>query len=424
MNRWKLMPRARLLSPIALILVITVAGCTKNPGKKGSGEKPAIVEAHPSESDIYRVVLTPKAEERLQVSTVKASMQAVPRVRLLGGQLLVPDGGRVIVTAPLTGTLSSRDSVPVPIAGQHIKASQPLFELSPILRPELEVPSAAERVQMANARASLVTAQIQAAGDYQQAMAQVEAAEIALTRARKLLADRAGSQRAVDEAEATLNIASRALEATKQRQELLDELSLDAESGEVAIVPILAPTDGILQTITSQVGQVVSAGAPLLEIVSLSRLWVRVPIYAGQVHEIDLQSPAVMSELSGSGEQVLIAPVSAPPTADPLAASIDLYYEVDNAEELFHPGERVSVHVPLTGEAESLVVPRASILRDIHGVAWVYTKSGEHEFKRERVNVRFTTDELAVLAAGPPVGTDIVVDGAAELFGTEFGAGK
>ena len=31
--------------------------------------------------------------------------------------------------------------------------------------------------------------------------------------------------------------------------------------------------------------------------------------------------------------------------------------------------------------------------------------------------------DLAVLAAGPPVGATVVTAGAAELFGTEFGVG-
>jgi len=46
--------------------------------------------------------------------------------------------------------------------------------------------------------------------------------------------------------------------------------------------------------------------------------------------------------------------------------------------------------------------------------------SAEHEFRRERVSTRFTTEDLAVLDLGPEVGTPVVVDGVAELFGTEF----
>ena len=117
-------------------------------------------------------------------------------------------------------------------------------------------------------------------------------------------------------------------------------------------------------------------------------------------------------------------PISAPPTATALSATVDLYYEVDNAKSRFCPGERVTAHVPLKGETESLVVPRAAVLRDIYGTGWVYVKSGENEFRRERIAVTFTTEQLAVLSLGPKVGAAVVVDGAAELFGTEFGAGK
>ncbi len=78
----------------------------------------------------------------------------------------------------------------------------------------------------------------------------------------------------------------------------------------------------------------------------------------------------------------------------------------------------------LTVEAESLVVPWAAVLYDIHGTTWVYEKTAKTVFRRRRVLVRYTTDDLAVLAAGPKVGTEVVVDGAAELFGTEFGTGK
>ena len=157
---------------------------------------------------------------------------------------------------------------------------------------------------------------------------------------------------------------------------------------------------------------------------SLDTLWVRVPIYPGQRDEIARQSPALVRGLSDHSSGVSVQPVAAPPSADPLAATIDLFYEVPNFDQRFRQGERVEVILPLEGEAEALVIPRAAILRDIHGVAWVYVNSAEHTFERHRVEVHFTTNETAVLSHGPAAGTAIVVDGAAELFGTEFGAGK
>lgn len=410
---------------LLLTLQVAAVGCAPTKKPLATKEKPAKVEPHPSENDIYRVKLTEKAETRLQISTTPANLQTVLRVRSLGGDVLIPDGMRIPVTAPLAGELLDVGVDEPLAAGRSVLAGQPLFRIKPILRPELEVPGAAERVQMANARASLVTAQIQAEGDFKQAQAQVDGARIALDRARQLLSDRAGSQRAVDDAEASYNIAVEGLEAAKQRKQLLDKLTLEAETGKAEAVVITAPSDGILQTISASEGQVVSPGAPLLEIVDLNQLWVRVPIYAGQLDEFDFDRTATLKPLSNrSGEGTVLSRIDAPPTADPLSSTVDVYFQLDNSSGDYFPGQRVSVDLPMTSEQESLVVPRASVIRDIHGIAWVYVRSGEQQYERARVIIQFTTDELAVLRSGPQPGTEVVVDGAAELFGTEFGAGK
>ena len=186
----------------------------------------------------------------------------------------------------------------------------------------------------------------------------------------------------------------------------------------------MRPTRGLSEPCPRGSDKSSAPRTPLFEIVDLDRLWVQVPIYAGQVHEIDLQREAAILGLSETGDSQSARPIKAPPTADPLAASVDLYYEIDNTDGGFRPGERVTARIPLKGDEESLVVPRAAVLRDIHGTAWVYVKSGDNEFRRERVAVQFTTKNLAVSSLGPEVGTPVVVDGAAELFGTEFGAGK
>ena len=90
----------------------------------------------------------------------------------------------------------------------------------------------------------------------------------------------------------------------------------------------------------------------------------------------------------------------------------------------FVHGERVGVDLALKGQKEGFVVPAKSILYDIYGGTWVYIKSGDHAFERRRVLIRYTVDQRVVLAESPVVGTQVVVDGAAELYGTEFGAGK
>ncbi len=69
-------------------------------------------------------------------------------------------------------------------------------------------------------------------------------------------------------------------------------------------------------------------------------------------------------------------------------------------------------------------MPFGAVLHDIQGGQWVYVQTGEHTYARRRVQVARLAGVDAVLASGPPVGSKVVTDGAAELFGTEFVTGK
>jgi hypothetical protein len=123
-------------------------------------------------------------------------------------------------------------------------------------------------------------------------------------------------------------------------------------------------------------------------------------------------------------------PVTAPPSADPDAATVDLYYEIRDGRESgniaasLRPLERVAVALPLRSEKESLVVPWAAVLHDSQGGTWVYEMTEPQTYVRRRVQVRFVLEDVASLENGPEPGAEVVADGAAEIFGTEFGVGK
>ena len=157
----------------------------------------------------------------------------------------------------------------------------------------------------------------------------------------------------------------------------------------------------------------------------MENCWIRVPVYVGELPDIDAGADAFVSSLDVEQQTSFTAtPVTAPPTADAISSTADLYYKLPSAQGNWRPGQRLSVSLPLQGESESLIVPAAAILHDVDGGTWVYMQTAEHEFRRQRVSLRFLQGGLAVLASGPDVETPVVVDGAAELFGTEFGTGK
>ena len=381
---------------------------------------------HPHEEHLALVTLTPRAAERLGIETAKVERRPVRQQRTFAGEIVVPIGKSVAVSAPFPGTLEQSGDADLPAPGSRVTAGQPIFSFVPLLLPERYVPTPAESAQMADARASLAQAQTTAAGDVNRAEAEVAGAQIALNRAERLLEDRAGSARAVDEARAAHQIATETLNAARIRQQTLDRLSLDIEGGTARPVPLTAPQTGLLQNINVSLGQTVTAGTVLFEVVDLDRVWIRVPVYVGLLNELDTSAEAAIGSLAGEpwSSPRTAAPIAAPPSADAQSSSADLFYQLDNPDRALRPGQRVGVTIPLTGDEARLTIPFAAVLYDMHGAAWVYELVEEHTFQRRRVLLAWTDDKMAVLERGPEPGTEVVIAGAAELFGTEFGHGS
>ncbi len=226
--------------------------------------------------------------------------------------------------------------------------------------------------------------QAAADGEVARTQAQARLARIALSRADALVREEAGSIRARDEAAAALAAADAALGAALQQRRLL------------------GPS-------TAAMG-------------SQSLLWVRVPIFGSDMSAITRGTAVTVRPLGDQGAGRTARPVRAAPSANAIAGTVDLYYALPNRDGLFRVGQRVAVDVPVSGTTSGLAIPSAAILRDIHGGEWVYQRTAKDVFVRQRVEVASEAGGRAVLTRGLASGAEVVTDGAAELFGIEFGA--
>ncbi len=103
----------------------------------------------------------------------------------------------------------------------------------------------------------------------------------------------------------------------------------------------------------------------LFDIEELDPIWVRVPVYVGDRRDIDAQAQAQVGGLAAQPGDVTKTArhIDAPPAGDPLASTVDLVYEVENADHAYWPGQRVGVSVVLKGQTEGLVcAPRLRAL--------------------------------------------------------------
>ena len=382
----------------ALALAIAASSCSPSAPTAAPKPAPATVQQPRTEAELTTVTLSAEAVARLGLETAAATLERVSEVRTLGGEIVVPDGRTVAVAAPVTGTLVAVGDIR---PGARVTRGQPIFRLVPLV--------ADERNQRIEA---------------QRAVAEAEAQELAtrqrLERLDQLLKDGAASQRSVEEARAQQAVAAATLDASRERLQVASQNPVGAQ-GEIAVV---APLAGVLQTLHAVQGQTVAASAPLFEVAQADTLWVRVPVYAGDVGGINAGQPVRVSSLRENGPSLSARRVTAPPRATPSAASVDLFFELAASGAAFQPGERVSVQVPLGSSADGLVVPDSALVYDVHGATWVYEDLGRHVYARRRVEVARTIGDRAIISRGLSPGTIVVTVATAELFGVEFGVGK
>jgi RND family efflux transporter MFP subunit len=380
-----------------LVVGITSVGCSGSGSEPAAHDTPATVEHPRTEAELSTVKLAPEAVKRLGIETVTVKTEAAAATRTLGGEIVVPEGRGVIVTAPVAGTLTG--AAPAR-PGMRVRRGERLMTIAPLI--------AAERDQRIEAQRAVTAAE-----------AEELAARQRLQRLEQLLKDGAASVRSVEEARAQHQVTAAALTAARDRLAGASKNPVGAQ-GELIVA---APFDGVVQAISAVPGQTVAASAPLLELAQVDTLWVRVPVYAGDARSVDENQRATVRRLGDVQAPILATRVTAPLQGDPSAASVDLYYSLSSNAGTLRPGERVLVDLPLTTTEQGLVVPETAVLYDIHGATWVYEDLGGNAYTRRRIEVARHAGDRAVVRRGLSEGVKIVTAGAAELFGTEFGAG-
>lgn len=386
----------RLVAVVTLCAMVGACGGKDTPAKSPA---PAAVANPITEAHLTSITLTAEAVTRLGIRTATTAVETVTRTRSIGGEIMAPPGGAVIVSAPTAGTLQAAGGVPR--AGARVNRGQVIFTLYAIQPSDRNLDVEASR-DVATAEAELVLA-----------TQRVE-------RLERLLADGAVSARSVEEARAQQKVAAANSAAARSRSKEIGNSPTGTGTG----IPVRAPIAGMVQSVSVAPGQTVAASAPLFEVVQTDGLWVRVPLFVGDRNQVDTSKPVTIEGLGGAGGPALSAtPIAGPATSDPLAATSDLFYALQPGEGV-RPGDRVSVRLPLTGAEQALVVPTAAVVYDLNGGSWVYEATGANVFVRRRIEIRSTAGAKTLVARGIEAGKKVVTDGAAELFGTEFGAGK
>lgn len=390
---------------IFLISFLTVYSCGKNDTASEESQSPAKVENAVDESTLATVTLSPKAEERLGIEISPAEYKKLPGSLELGGEIIAVPGNKASVSAPVPGIVLPSQSGGVSQVGKSVKRGEEIMRLL-MLPPESELLGAQEEVEVRKEELNVVQAKAE--------------------RSKQLLASKAISEKAYEEVQAELARSKASLSLAEARLDLLSGKDLDKAAGNLSTLALESPVDGVLQRMFVAPGQTVPASTALFEVEGLKPVWIRVPVYVGDLDKIDLQNNASVIPLGEhQGESLHQASaVQGPPLSDAGSASADLFFELPNNGRQFRIGQKVRLSLLLKAPEESLVIPWSAVLYDMNGGSWVYVRISPQVYSRRRVEVSHFVGDIVVLTRGVNAGDDVVTAGAVEIFGTEFGVGK
>jgi len=262
------------------------------------------------------------------------------------------------MSAPIAGIVRAAEGQDFPCPGMRVSKAVPLLRFLPLLSPERQVLTPAGQLDLARTRSDLEVTRIAARNDVALAEVQLEAAQGAAARAEQLLRDDVGSARRRDETVAELELAKSRLEAAREKERRLTAIDLEGgDGGELEPIELVAPFDGVIRQVLIGREQMVPPATPLVEVIDPSIVWIRVPVYVGDIDSIVPDAPARVGSLKPGPETSLRSapPVSAPPVADPVSATVDLYYSLTNEKGEFRPGEKVAATLEIAGQRQALV---------------------------------------------------------------------
>ena len=124
LSRWVGLGSVTVRSVLISAAASSLIGCGAQQTGSPFAVQPAALEGHVEETALTTIRLTPEAEERLGIETVPIAVDSVERRRTLAGEVIVPPGQTITVTAPVAGVLFPEAGTNFPTIGSSLETGE------------------------------------------------------------------------------------------------------------------------------------------------------------------------------------------------------------------------------------------------------------------------------------------------------------
>jgi membrane fusion protein (multidrug efflux system) len=250
---------------------------------------------------------------------------------------------------------------------------------------------------------TLVDQQRQAEATRTQAAAQLENAQLNLTRNEQLFSRGIAAGKEVEDARTAVAQAQAAVEQANA--------SVTMAARQIERAGVQAPIGGQVVKRMVSVGEQVdgTAAQPIVEIANLSQVELAANVPAAQLSQVKIRSQARVTTDAYPDRIFDGSIVALAAAVDPVTNTTLVRIRVANPEMLLKVGMFGEARIRLVEHPDALVVPAAALVRDEHGAA-IYTVSGDAA-ARTTVTTGIEQDGLVEVLGGVSEGQSILTDG-------------
>ena len=205
------------------------------------------------------------------------------------------------------------------------------------------------------------------------------------------------------------------LETARARLRLLDMSNADIEALERSgqgrrTIKLYAPHNGIVTELNMREGGYITPDTRLYSLADLSRAWVIMEIYTGQMAFVKPGNPVTLHTASMPGREWRGRIDYLYPTINPQTRTVQARLVFDNPGNLLRPGMFVNASIQSAAKAPTLAVPREALLRTgTRDVVMVALGAGR--FKPVTVRTGAENSELVEILEGLEAGQQVVLSG-------------
>lgn len=262
-----------------------------------------------------------------------------------------------------------------------------------------------ESVTAGQVLVSIDTADLKARNDAQRAMAAEAKARLDLATKneannRALLAKNFISQNAFDSVANSMQIAEANHQSALAQSAITQRALADAQ--------IRAPFAGIISKRAVNVGEKITADAPIMQIVDLSKMELEAPVPVGDIPSVKVGQEIAL-KVDGFSEREFKGKVERiNPAAEAGSRSISIFVTLPNADGALKGGMFANGTLAAVGRSAVATLPIASLIEE-GGQTFVYAlKGGLIERKPVTIGAKNIERGLAEIRSGIEVGTEVV----------------